>query len=363
MDIKLIGFIIISFTLSLFFALFLTPRVEKFALKNKFVDYTDHRKQNINKKVRVGGIAIFISYFLSVLITSYFLFNFSDFEIDILKITKLILVPFLFFSLGLIDDLKNIKPWPKLFFQLIFSLFLWVIGFRIENLFFILNSDYLYFSLPKLLSIFFTIIWATGITNSINWIDGVDGLAIGTVGISFIPIFTINFINQNIEETIISIAIIASCISFLRYNFYPSSLLMGDCGSYLLGINLALFSMNLGFNNGLDIKNLTLINSYIPFLLTLIPLFDMARVIFLRILNKKSPFFPDRLHFHFILVDKGFKVYQSVLIIYVLNFLISLVLLTYQKVSFPTSLKVFSLVFLVTFLSIKVPKIKQNKNK
>ena len=144
---------------------------------------------------------------------------------------------------------------------------------------------------PKIIKHIFTIIWTAGITNSINWIDGLDGLAIGTVGISFIPIFIINFINQNIEESIISIAIIASCISFLRYNFYPSSLLMGDCGSYLLGSNLALFSMNLGINKGFDMQTINSINIYIPLLLTFIPLFDMTRVIFIRLINKRSPFF------------------------------------------------------------------------
>ena len=90
-------------------------------------------------------------------------------------------------------------------------------------------------------------------------------------------------------------------------------------------------------------------------------MFDMARVIYLRILKKRSPFYPDRSHFHFILVDRGLKVYQSVLILYIINFIISFTLLSYQRVSFHTSLKIFSLVFLGTFLSIKIPQIKQKK--
>ena len=181
--------------------------------------------------------------------------------------------------------------------------------------------------LPIVLSYIITILWIVGITNAINWLDGLDGLISGIIFIYFFGLVISSTIIQESNLAITSAIISGSCLGFLKYNKYPASIIMGDSGSNFLGFILSIFS----------IYAFKTINSEINFHYSLIflclPILDMIFVIIKRILNKKSPFYPDRNHIHHRLLRNGFNETNTVLIIYSIVFVTSLSLITYLKIS------------------------------
>ena len=210
--------------------------------KNNLLDYPDIRKQRSANNVRLGGVAIILSFLFSTIIFLFVSKIFPGDQIHSFKIVTLVIGSLLYFCIGLIDDIYNLPPWPKLFLQLIFWFYFVGTRYKIQNItlpFFIADK----IIIPNSLSLILTVSWVGAITNSINWIDGLDGLAIGVSAICFIPISILNFQNGNFEIAILSIIIIGTCLGFLRFNYKPSKILMGDGGSYFLGINLASMSI------------------------------------------------------------------------------------------------------------------------
>ena len=136
--------------------------------------------------------------------------------------------------------------------------------------------------------------------------------------ISFSLIFTFS---QNHIYSLLCVGLTGSCIGFLRYNFFPSRIMMGDCGSNLLGFNLAIFSITQlkNFDNAINTLFLSNNRIIISLLLLSIPLLDMIYVILKRIKNNRSPFYPDRYHLHHRLMNIGFSHRNTVFIIYSIN--------------------------------------------
>ena len=173
--------------------------------------------------------------------------------------------------------------------------------------------------LPKLLSFLFTVMWIVGLTNAINWMDGLDGLAAGISLIAVIGLVIINFKLKQFDTLFILLPIAGGCLSFIRYNFYPAKILMGDGGSYLLGFLLSFVSiasttrypdgLSMGFANAI----------YIPMILLSVPIFDMFKVILSRIIKGQSPFYPDKQHLHHRLMAAGISHRDTVLVIYALS--------------------------------------------
>ena len=156
-----------------------------------------------------------------------------------------------------------------------------------------------------------------GVTNAINWLDGLDGLASGVSSVSFLGIGIIALNNNNILIAILSAILAGSCVGFLSLNSHPAKIFMGDSGSFLIGFSLASLSLMgcTNYENNID---------FIPVLIILlIPILDMIQVIFGRLIQRKSPFFADRSHLHYKLIDLGFSQKQ----IFFLYFSISTILL------------------------------------
>ena len=160
--------------------------------------------------------------------------------------------------------------------------------------------------------------------NAINWIDGLDGLAIGII---FCCLFSIYALNQNLNINLIEIytpILMGNCIAFLKYNFFPSKIIMGDSGSNVLGFNLALMGILVSSEtliNDLNIKQSYNVNIDIFLIIFALPLIDMAYVIYKRIINKKSPFFPDRNHIHHRMIRACIPYKYIISIIYGFSFL------------------------------------------
>lgn len=274
-------------------------------------DNPDSRKTHLKPIVFTGGLSIFISSFLIIILN---LFTFEN--INLIFESKLILIfisSLICLLIGLLDDIYKVSPWPRLFIQLSMSSFVWSQGIALKEITISSNT----YNIPYYLSYFLTIIWITAIINAFNWMDGIDGLAAGITIISLISFLIIFLKISNVGYLIMISSLIGSSLGFLKYNFYPAKLIMGDGGSYFLGFNIA--CMGLVSTNS-DIRNI-----YLPIFLISIPIFDMIYVLYKRLRKKQSPFFPDNNHIHHRLLKAGLKDKYIVIVIYTLMALFSII--------------------------------------
>ncbi len=308
--------------LNLFLASIITylsvPLVDKLGKNYGFIDIPNERKLNKESLTRIGGLAMILG-FICVILINYLLF--SQTLNEVISIFPVLLLCTIFvFIIGLIDDKNNISPWPRLSCQFIISSIIWSQGVRIDCLNFGFLFNYFgYVEIPYFLSFLCTIFWITAIINAVNWIDGLDGLATGITIICSFAFLIKSFIIFEPGLILFSSAILGCCLGFLKYNFFPSEIFMGDCGSYFLGFNLAALSI-MGSNTNLEVINNSIpakiFNVPMSILFLFIPIADMTIVISTRILNRKSPFLPDNRHLHHRLLLIGCNQKSTVIIIY-----------------------------------------------
>ena len=308
--------LIFPFLLSSLTTLITLPFIIKFALNNKLLDFPDERKQNRSPIPRIGGLSIFLGLIASL----FFLILHKDLNLGIGNINVLLILSIGFFLVGFIDDLLNISPWPRLVMQFFLAAIAWFQNIRIESI----DLSYLdigpnIFLLPHFLSFILTIVWIVGLTNAINWIDGLDGLAVGVTLIGVLGLVIINLNLKQFDTLFILIPVAGACLSFLKYNFYPAKILMGDGGSYLLGFLLAFVSIITTTRYSLGTSETFATAIYVPIILFFVPIFDMCSVIISRILGGRSLFHPDMKHLHHRLMARGIKHRDAVLIIYLLS--------------------------------------------
>lgn len=302
------SFYFFSFAISALISTFIFPKLKSIGIYFGITDKPDKRKQHKYPLVHIGGLGMILT-FLLVINFSYFYLGF-DFDY---KFFTLLIGSISFFCIGFIDDLFSLSPFLRLFLQFVASSFLWNYGLKISliDLSWI-NSSLDSILLPDLISFILTNFIIIGAMNAINWLDGLDGLAAGSVLISSFGLGIIFFLNSNFVGVILSSILSGICLGFLRYNFFPAKLIMGDGGSYFLGFYLIylviLFPL---INNNQNASNI-----FLPFLMIGIPIIDMALVLVSRLLKKRSIFYPDRSHFHHKLLDLGISHKNAVLIIY-----------------------------------------------
>ncbi len=294
-----------AFLISNYVTKFTVPFAKKIAVRFNLFDNPKFRGQHKIPMVRLGGISIFNGFFISFL-SILFISRISN--ISSINESQLILIflgSALMFFLGLLDDLFQINNILRLFTQFSIATILYSNGLNLNTIqLSVFNLD---------LNYILTILWLVGITNSINWIDGLDGLASGICIILFSGLFILNTLNQNFIISLLCISMIGCCLGFLKYNTYPAKIFMGDGGSYLLGFFFASTSL-------LSLLNETKSNIF-PYVLLigLYPITDMVYVISNRIIQCRSPFQPDSNHFHHVLRRKNISHKKSVKIIYLIN--------------------------------------------
>ncbi len=290
----------------------LVPQVRRLGLRLGLTDQPDARKQHSIPMVRLGGIALVLGFCLSLGLTwwsgGFGLLNPARDEL----IWTTLAGSLCFFFIGLADDLFALSPWPRLAGQIAVSIVVWSQGVRIGaiDLPWLANSSEALL-LPNALSLIATVIWLVGITNAINWLDGLDGLAAGVGGIAAVGLVSVSFSLHQTAAAFLAAALAGSCLGFLRHNFNPARIFMGDGGSYFLGFTLAAISI-VG-----PAKGLTTVSLLLPLLILSLPLADMSAVIMGRLSDGHSPFYPDRRHLHHRLLRAGFSHRRTVLLIYV----------------------------------------------
>jgi UDP-GlcNAc:undecaprenyl-phosphate GlcNAc-1-phosphate transferase len=257
---------------------------------------------------RLGGLAIFLGFLLAVVLLA-----------DITReVRGILLGSVVIVIVGVIDDIVPLPALVKFFVQVIAALiavFHGVVITIVSNPAIWSASDYLvfgYFSIPV------TVLWIVAITNSVNLIDGLDGLAAGVSAISSFTMMIIAILVAVPNIAIITAALAGSCIGFLPYNRNPAKIFMGDTGALLLGYVLATVSI-IGL-----FKLYAVISFVIPFLVVGLPLFDTAFTFLRRIANGRNPMSPDRGHIHHRLIDMGLSQKQAVAIAYAISGILGL---------------------------------------
>ena len=287
------------FMTALFAALIMVPFLHRWALNTGAVDRPDARKVHLQITPRIGGIAIFMSILFSMLV-------FVDMNRPLRGILAGGLI--LFFT-GLIDDLHGITPRQKFIGEIAAAL----IAIGVGNLCITRLGDIFGLGavvLPHWLGIPFTLFALVGVINAINLIDGLDGLAGGISLIAASTFFVLAVQDGNFPAVGLCAALLGALLGFLKYNFYPARIFMGDTGSLGVGYLLACIAVLLTQSPAAKV------NPAIPVLILGVPILDTLFVMINRMRQGKSPFAPDMTHVHHKFLNLGFQHRFTVLILF-----------------------------------------------
>ncbi|MBD2450804.1 undecaprenyl/decaprenyl-phosphate alpha-N-acetylglucosaminyl 1-phosphate transferase [Nostoc sp. FACHB-152] len=300
---------LIAFLVAAVVVLWTTPDVKNIGIKSGNVDKPGGRKVHERPMVRLGGVSIFAGTIISLLIV-WWLGGFGNLPPDKeWQIWGVTLGGLGFFLIGLADDLLSLSPLGRLLLQIIVAAGAWKAGVSID-----------FISIPTIgivdlnwLSLPITVIWLVGMVNAINWIDGLDGLAAGVSGIAAVVMLLVSLFMHQPAAALIAAALAGAALGFLRYNFNPAQIFMGDGGSYFMGFTLAA----VGVIGLVKIPAFTAV--ILPYLILAVPILDMSAVILTRIRRGQLPWVADRCHLHHRLLQAGLSHRWTVLFIYTLT--------------------------------------------
>ena len=286
-----------------------TPIIKIFAQKVGAMDVPgEARRVHDHPIPRMGGLAIFLGFILSVVL-------FADIS---RPVQGILLGAVIVVAVGAVDDIVSLPAWLKLLFQIAAAIVAVLHGVVIEN---VMNPN-VFSSVDVLhlgaLSAPITVIWIVAITNSVNLIDGLDGLAAGVSTIAGVTMLVIALLVADGNVAVLLAALVGACVGFLPYNLNPAKIFMGDTGALLLGYVLSTASI-LGL-----FKFYAVVSFAVPFLVLAVPLFDTVFAFFRRLLKGQNPMKPDRGHFHHRLIDMGLSQKQAVAILYTISAILGL---------------------------------------
>jgi UDP-GlcNAc:undecaprenyl-phosphate GlcNAc-1-phosphate transferase len=247
---------LLTFALAATLAVWLTPRVREAAIRFGIVDRPDGRLKTHREPVAyLGGLAIYLSFLLALALTV----PFSRETLGLLLAGSIVVL------IGLVDDLGSLRPWTKLAGQAVAVVVLVKSGIYIKLTF-----------LPESAAIALSILWLLACTNAFNLIDVMDGLSAGTAMVASMALIAIAAWNGREGSALVLASLAGSCLGFLRYNFEPAKIYMGDCGSMFLGLMLGATAMNNAYTQT------NLLAAVAPAMILGVPLFDMLFVMYVR---------------------------------------------------------------------------------
>lgn len=308
---KLFVYVALALVVALVVSFLMTPVVKTFAYKVGAIDVPkDSRRMHHEPIPRLGGLAIFIGFMISILLFANIR---GDHQMQGILMGAVIIV-----ILGVVDDITPLPAMFKFVVQIGAALIPTLHGVVIHvisnpNLI----SQNAYWNMGKL-SIPITVLWIVAITNSVNLIDGLDGLANGVSAISATTVLVIAMLVSESQVAIVMAALVGACVGFMPYNTNPAKMFMGDTGSTFLGFILATMSIQGLF------KFYAIISFAVPFLILGLPIFDTAFAFIRRIAHGQSPMHADRGHIHHRLVDMGLSQKQAVATLYVVSAILGL---------------------------------------
>ncbi|MDY2609850.1 MAG: MraY family glycosyltransferase [Eubacteriales bacterium] len=318
-------------------ALCATPPVRALAVKIGAIDVPkDARRMHKKPIPLIGGLAIFFGFTVSGAIF-YSLFFGLDAQAITIWFGGLFII-----AIGIIDDMVSLNPWIKLAGQLIAA------GIAVSQN---LVIDYINVGGLELSfgwgSYPLTILWIVALTNAVNLIDGLDGLACGVSAISSVSLLVVAILHADARAALLTAALCGACLGFLPYNSNPAKIFMGDTGAMFLGYTLSVLSIMGAF------KTSAFLSFLIPIIIFGLPIFDTSFAFLRRIASGHSPFEADRRHLHHRLIDSGFNQRQSVLILYAICSILGLLGILLSENKFLMFLFVLAAAVLTGLLNLR----------
>ncbi|MCF8564055.1 undecaprenyl/decaprenyl-phosphate alpha-N-acetylglucosaminyl 1-phosphate transferase [Alicyclobacillus tolerans] len=294
----------------------LVPGVRKLALRWAFVDLPNSRKIHQDPLPLLGGVGIFAGFLVASLVSLTIVRDVNH------AYTGLLLGAVILFGIGLVDDFfksrgRDFPAGPRFLLQIAAASLVALFGGTVHG--FSVPFGYAhYVTFPNYLAVTVTLVWIVGVINVFNFLDGVDGLAAGIAAISGGTLVFIALVKGELGPALWAAAVTGAALGFLRHNFYPARIIMGDAGSTLLGFLLASISVIGAF------KSATAISIFVPVLALGVPIFDGLRVVIKRVWEGKPPYKPDKSHGHHQLLGAGLNQVQTVAFMYLVSLAFSL---------------------------------------
>jgi len=287
------------------------PYIRKLAIRLGFVDQPNARKIHAEPIPLLGGLPLYVGFVVPAGLLGKAGSTFWGIAVGGLII----------FLVGVFDDYyktrgKDFRAWPKFLMQILAAVVLVAFGVNIAGV--NLPFHHGYFAFPLWLSTLTTILWVVAITNMMNLLDGVDGLAAGISAISAMTLFFVALLKGQLPMAILAVILMGSALGFLRHNFHPARIFMGDAGATFLGYVLAAIAVQGAF------KSATLVSLVVPVLALGVPILDTVWVIVRRLRENRPIYVADKEHTFHLLMKSGLSQVQTVAFLYLLGLCFSL---------------------------------------
>lgn len=294
-------------------AFWLTPLSGWLAFRIGAVDLPSERKVHRGVMPRLGGLAVYLAFMLSLLAVPFLQNSIAgEFRRFAQLMGPLFIGSLATLILGIYDDIRGADATKKLMAQIVIASGLWVGGFRIDSVVlpFLGPLELNHLGLP------ITVLWIVGVTNAVNLLDGIDGLVAGVTACMALSLAVINIFSQNVLVSILNLALAGACLGFLPHNHSPARIFLGDSGSLTIGMILSCISIISLFNGGVDGSRGASFILTVPLLLFALPLFDTTQVMYNRWRRNVSIFQADKGHVHHHLLAMGYDHRQAAWILY-----------------------------------------------
>jgi UDP-GlcNAc:undecaprenyl-phosphate GlcNAc-1-phosphate transferase len=305
----LTAFYLVIFGVSLFLSFVLTWCIRNLAMGRGWVaPPIQERDLHETPLPRLGGVPIFLSFLISIAVALLAGWHFPALAVgsSIRTLLTILVSGTLIFLLGIYDDIRSVGPYTKFAVQGVAAIMLFAGGLRISNLPLLFGARHL--AWPIGLPI--TVLWVIGITNAFNLIDGLDGLAAGSALFSTLVVFVVAIFNGSSLVSLLTIALAGAILGFLRFNFNPATIFLGDCGSLFIGFMLSALAL-LGSE-----KAPTVIAVAIPLVSFGLPILETTLSLTRRLISGRPLFTGDREHIHHKLLQLGMSHRQVVIVLY-----------------------------------------------
>ncbi len=305
------------FGLSLLLSFVLTRYVRSLAISRGWVSAPlQGRHLHETPRPRLGGAAVYLSFLISVAVALLLSGHFPALEwAPLVRDLLTILIPgTLIFLLGIYDDIRSVGPYTKFTVQTVAAIMLFVGGLRISSLPILFGDR----NFGWALALPITILWVIGITNAFNLIDGLDGLAAGSALFSTLVVFVVSLSTQSQVGSLLTIALAGALLGFLRFNFNPATIFLGDSGSLFIGFMLSALALR-----GAQ-KSPTVIAVAIPVVSFGLPILETMLSVLRRFISGRPLFTADREHIHHKLLQRGLSHRKVVIVLYAVSALFAL---------------------------------------
>lgn len=336
-------------SLVIFFAsLTLVPWNRRFSVRHGIIDAPNERRIHKVSTPVAGGLSFGLPIVFIQLITSFALrdtgmgrFFFELSAVGVLAMT-----------FGILDDRFESPAKHKILWQMILGIVMYVIGYRVVFLTNPLGTHFIlgWMSFPV------TVLWYVIVINAINLIDGMDGLATGIAAIVSLVLLIVGILEKNYLVIALSSFLLAGTLAFLRYNFYPASIFLGETGSQFIALNIAAISTA----GSAQFKGITSMTLMIPLAALGVPLLDAVLAVFRRIRAGKTFYLADKGHIHHTMLEFGFSQRRTSLIVYFITMLFGLIAIgfsfTDKKVLFSLLMALLALIIIFAYIFMRLEK-------